>query len=294
MTQDSRTKVVLAFSGGLDTSFCVPYLQRARLRRHHPVRRHRRRRRRRDRAYIERSRPRRSAPWSTSPSTVASRSGIRSSSRWSRAAQLYQGAVPGCSCSDRYVIVEEPLAPARALAAPPPSPTAAPAWATTRSASTWPCAPSATYEHPRAHPRDPARAPRQRARLRAAVPARSSASTCAPRPPSTASTPTCSGVTTSGSEIDGLQRARPRRLQPISAPARSWPEDADARPPPLRARASLVAARRPGAAGPEMLRRKLNASVRRLRRRPRHLHRATPPSASRAASCSSAPASPPS
>ena len=38
-------KIVLAFSGGLDTSFCVPWLQRARLRRVHAVLRHRRRRR---------------------------------------------------------------------------------------------------------------------------------------------------------------------------------------------------------------------------------------------------------
>ena len=44
-SMSARSKdIVLAFSGGLDTSFCVPYLQERGWNVHHPVRRHRRRR----------------------------------------------------------------------------------------------------------------------------------------------------------------------------------------------------------------------------------------------------------
>jgi hypothetical protein len=70
--------IVLAFSGGLDTSFCIPYLQGARLGRAHRVRRYRRRGRRgaptSNSARPSWARPR------TAPSTAGRRSGRASSS----------------------------------------------------------------------------------------------------------------------------------------------------------------------------------------------------------------------
>ncbi len=92
----NKNDVVLAFSGGLDTSFCMPYLQERGYAVHTVFA---------DtggvdadeRAYIEAARAANSAPRATSPSMAVRRSGTASSSRSSGRARAIRASIR-CSC----------------------------------------------------------------------------------------------------------------------------------------------------------------------------------------------------
>ena len=134
-TMSTRSKdIVLAFSGGLDTSFCVPYLQE-----HgwnvHTVFADTGGVDADERAFIEqRAAELGVASHVTVDGGPAIWEGFVKPFVW--AGEGYQGQYP-LLVSDRYLIVDAALARCARTAAPTPSPTAAPAWATTRCASTW-------------------------------------------------------------------------------------------------------------------------------------------------------------
>ena len=126
--------IVLAFSGGLDTSFCVPYLQE-RGWNVHTVFADTGGVDAEERAFIEqRAAELGVASHVTVDGGPAIWDGFVKPFVW--AGEGYQGQYP-LLVSDRYLIVDAALARAATNWAPTRSRTAAPAWATTRCASTW-------------------------------------------------------------------------------------------------------------------------------------------------------------
>ena len=126
--------IVLAFSGGLDTSFCVPYLQE-RGWAVHTVFADTGGVDAEERAFIEqRAAELGVASHVTVDGGPAIWDGFVKPFVW--AGEGYQGQYP-LLVSDRYLIVDAALARAQTNSAPASSRTAAPAWATTRCASTW-------------------------------------------------------------------------------------------------------------------------------------------------------------
>jgi argininosuccinate synthase len=107
-----RKDIVLAFSGGLDTSFCVPYLQERGWTRAYRVRRHRRRGCRG--ARLHRAARRELGVASHVTVEAGRRSGTASSSRSCGRARAYQGQYP-LLVSDRYLIVDAALSRAKEL-----------------------------------------------------------------------------------------------------------------------------------------------------------------------------------
>ncbi len=270
--------IVLAFSGGLDTSFCVPYLKERGWAVHTLVRRHRRRGRRGTRVHrAARQATRRRL--STSPSTADRRIWEHFVKPFVWAGEGYQGQYP-LLVSDRYLIVE------RRSSAAPSSASRAIAHGCTGMGNDqvrFDLAVKAQGDYEivapireiqKEHTQTRAYEQKYLEERGFGVRAKQRAYTI---------NENLLGVTMSGGEIDDWQ-APGEGARGWCKPRAEWPSK------PLSVKLTFVAGEAvalDGAtiAGHELLA-KLNALFARLRRRPRHSTPATPPSASRAASCS--------